>query len=212
VPFAAELGFGWTAAELGPVTVDLGDGRTVAFRGSADRVDRCLHGGIVVTDYKTGSTRGFEAIGDDGHTVRGTKLQLPVYAAAGRAAVGDPEAPVHARYWFVTSKGRFKAIGFDVTDEVVDEFRSVLGVVVDEIEAGHFPMRPPEPVWRPFIEDRYADPDGLGTADRHREWERKRRAPELRRFLELAEPEALAADTEADADAVAATTGAAPWT
>jgi hypothetical protein len=36
-----------------------------------------------------------------------------------------------------------------------------------------------------WIECPYCDPDGLGTADLHREWMRKRGAPELADYLDL---------------------------
>jgi hypothetical protein len=38
---------------------------------------------------------------------------------------------------------------------------------------------PPAPGPSPFIRCRYCDPDGMGTADRWREWERKQAAREL---------------------------------
>ena len=40
--------------------------------------------------------------------------------------------------------------------------------------------------WRTF-----ADPDGRGTRDRYREWERKRDAPEVAAYVALAEPDTL---------------------
>ncbi|HEY8545447.1 MAG TPA: hypothetical protein VIL36_10385, partial [Acidimicrobiales bacterium] len=40
----------------------------------------------------------------------------------------------------------------------------------------------------PFVRCRYCDPDGLGVADRRREWERKRDDPLVRPYAELAEP------------------------
>ena len=38
---------------------------------------------------------------------------------------------------------------------------------------------------KPFVSCRYCDPDGMGTADRYREWLRKRRDPRLTAYLTL---------------------------
>jgi hypothetical protein len=47
-------------------------------------------------------------------------------------------------------------------------------------------------VWRRWPECRYCDPDGLGTSDHYREWERIRPDPALRNYLALVEPDVLA--------------------
>jgi hypothetical protein len=41
----------------------------------------------------------------------------------------------------------------------------------------------------------YCDPDGLGVADRRREWERKRDDPVFARYADLAEPYVEVEDT-----------------
>jgi hypothetical protein len=51
--------------------------------------------------------------------------------------------------------------------------------VVDGIEAGIFPNTPQEPTFRPWVGCWYCEPDGLGTAVRWAEWQRKRHAPVL---------------------------------
>ena len=88
VPWRTELPFGTGGTE--PVRLGLGDGRVLLLRGMADRVDRAPSGGrIVVIDYKTGSIRPYRHLGATDPTHRGRRLQLPVYALAARAAVGD---------------------------------------------------------------------------------------------------------------------------
>ncbi len=57
VPEQVELRFG--PGHGVPVTVELPDGRTVAFKGYADRVDVAADGSISVLDYKTGRLVGF---------------------------------------------------------------------------------------------------------------------------------------------------------
>ncbi|MDH3755945.1 MAG: PD-(D/E)XK nuclease family protein, partial [Acidimicrobiia bacterium] len=115
---ASELGFGVSAARSGPVTWTLSDRRTLRFRGSADRVDRLSDGGLAVLDYKTGSTFAYRKLGPADPDQRGTRLQLPIYALAARAAVGEPRAPVRAAYWFVSDRGKYEQRGYELTPEI----------------------------------------------------------------------------------------------
>lgn len=190
-PVATERAFGYDGGDLGLVEFPLGDGRVLRLRGKADRIDVADDGRVVVTDYKTGSARRYQALRDGQPVGDGTHLQLPVYALAARAATGTPDAPVHARYWFVSLSGRPESLGFDVDDAVLDGFREVFGRIVDGIEAGLFPARPPEPVWTPFVECPTCDPDALGTRERWKAWERKRDDPLLAGYLALVEPRPL---------------------
>ena len=74
-------------------TFTMEDGRTIAFRGVADRVERRERGGQVtwqVLDYKTGKVEGKVALGEDWETKlrdgqHGKALQLLLYAAMLRA-------------------------------------------------------------------------------------------------------------------------------
>lgn len=182
-PIAAERPFGLLHTDTQPATIPLGDGRSIRVRGQIDRLDRATDGTLLVTDYKTGGLSRFRGIGDDTPLgADGLKLQLPIYALAMRQA--EPGSPrIRAEYWFTSTKGDFKAIGCDLTDAVEAELRRALVVAADGIAAGHFPLRPPEPRWMPWVECVYCDPDGLGTADRYREWERVREAPELAAYV-----------------------------
>ena len=88
-PVATELRFGFS--DTAPaVDLPLSDGRVLRFRGAADRVDRTAGGALWVIDYKTGRPYGVDP---DDPTVRGTMLQLPVYAHAARASFGDGRHP-----------------------------------------------------------------------------------------------------------------------
>lgn len=188
-PVAAEVPFGLDGEP--PVEVALGDGRVVRFRGKVDRLDAGEGGRLVVTDYKTGGSFGVKDLSPDDPVLGGTKLQLPVYGLAARARVGDAAAAVHADYWFVTTRHGFRTHGYDVDDTVLAALREALATIDSGIGAGHFPARPAEPGWRPFVDCAYCDPDGLGTATRWRDWRRKRLAPELRAYVRLIEPDAL---------------------
>jgi len=187
-PLATELAFGLGPDGRPPVQLPLPDGRVVRFRGMADRVDRAKDGGLIVSDYKTGRAESYKHLSPDDPHQGGTHLQLVVYALAARAAFGDPSAPVRADYWFTSSRGKFERIGYEVDDAVLAEVARAVAVIADGIAAGAFPARP-NPV-RPFthIDCWYCEPDGLGTSELRRAWERKRVDPVLAAYVALAEP------------------------
>ena len=182
-PVAAELAFGFDGQE--PVTLTLPSGRTVAFRGMADRVDDDGQS-LLVTDYKTGSTRGYEDMKSD-PLGRGRRLQLPVYAMAARQRFGA-DRPVRSRYWFVSEKAGFESYAIDLDDDVQARFHDVLEVIAAGITSGAFPARPGDPAWPAgFTNCNRCDFDRLCQAERDRHWERKKSAPAVRRYVELAE-------------------------
>jgi hypothetical protein len=187
-PFAAELAFGMDG-DLGAVELSLPDGRVLRVRGRIDRIDLAADGTVHVTDYKTGSYHeGYRGILNGDPISHGTKLQLPIYGLAGRLAVDDPTRRVRADYWFVTTRGGFDRCGYEITDEVLDRTRDVVGQIVSGIEAGLFPPHP-EPRSTYFrIACHVCNPDGLGTAELRSQWERKRHDPVLARYADLAEP------------------------
>jgi RecB family exonuclease len=173
------------------VPFPLPDGRTVRFRGAADRVDTTDDGGLVVADYKTGSTSRYQALTAASPHRGGTLLQLPVYGVAARTVLGRPEAPVFAQYWFTSTKGDFQRIGYAVDEAVIDAVGAAVATIADGVAAGVFPARPPsEPPWG-YVECRYCDPDGLGAGELRRSWERKRSQPALDAYVRLCEPEAV---------------------
>lgn len=202
-PIAAELAFGFDGGAVDVVPFPLPDGRALRFRGMADRIDRCDDGGLVVVDYKTGSVTPFTGLGEADPDKRGTKLQLAVYGEAARAFVDDPTAPVTARYWFVSDKGKWKRIGYPVTDAVRDRVQHVLGTIVAGVEAGVFCSHPrADNSTAPFVECPACDPDGLGVGELRRAWERKRADAALGAYVGLAEPH------DGEGDATPATPGA----
>jgi RecB family exonuclease len=182
---ATELRFGFRDAG-DAVAIALADGRTLRFRGSADRVDRADDGSLWVIDYKTGRAQGLDP---DDPTSAGTRLQLPVYAQAARSAFAEPDAPVGAAYWFVSTRGEFRWAELQLTTAVRARVDVVLRTITDGIEHGVFPCRVDAPDTRPRRWRTFEDPDLRGTRDRHREWERKRTAPELAAYVALAGPD-----------------------
>ncbi|HUR50196.1 MAG TPA: PD-(D/E)XK nuclease family protein [Acidimicrobiales bacterium] len=184
-PIAAELSFGRGPNDNPPVEIDV-NGERIPFSGSADRVDRDGRG-LVVTDYKTGGSDSFAGLKDD-PVLRGTKLQLHIYARAARQVHGDEHTPVKARYWFVSEKGKFDEAAVDL-DRDAPRFDEALQVITDGIKQGLFPARPGEDGFYGFENCGYCDFRKLCPVDRDRRWERTRSDPALRAYRELAEPD-----------------------
>ena len=188
-PAAAELGFGMPDSPAGPAAIEIGHGRSLRVRGSIDRVDETDDGGLLVIDYKAGSTRSYEKLSLDDPTLGGSRLQLVLYDLAARRLRGAADsADGHGAYWFVSSKGRFTEIGYP-TNAARQQVLEAVGAVVDGIGAGLFPMHPEEPGWKPWVSCRYCEPDGMGTKDQWRDWQRKQRDPALAAYLDLIEPD-----------------------
>jgi RecB family exonuclease len=171
---ASEMRFGADDA----ASIELPDGRRIRLKGSIDRVDRTRDGRLVVTDHKSGGKDKFKDMTVDDPTVGGTLFQLPSYAAAARARFGDADTPVYAEYGLLR-KGDYARPGFPMGPEVDARVSEALALVVAGIETGFFPNRPERPGWRFYVGCHYCEPDGLGTAERWAEWERKHHDPRL---------------------------------
>jgi len=187
----SELAFGLDGGQPA-VTLDLGDGRLVRLRGKVDRIDAGPGGALAVLDYKTGGVTAYRSLDRGDPVGRGTMLQLPIYGLAARAWVGDADRPVYAGYWFVSDRGGFRQIGYQLDESRLQRFVGVVGVILDGLAAGHYPQRPPEVAWPWRGRPSYVDHDGLGVRDLQRMWERKRGASELASYVELVEGEAIA--------------------
>ena len=101
---------------------------------------------------------------------------------------------MRADYWFTSTKGKFEQKGYEVTPEVFDVVTEAIHTIVTGIEAGLFPPHPEESgkSWTQWIDCPHCDPDGLGTGDARRAWERKVGDPVQEPYLLLAgvlEPE-----------------------
>jgi ATP-dependent helicase/nuclease subunit B len=79
-------------------------------------------------------------------------------------------------------------VGYDVTDDVLQRTSEVLGGIVQGIEAGVFAPRPSDLSTYSWIDCHACNPDGLGTAELRKQWDRKRFDPALAAYAELAEP------------------------
>ena len=178
VPVATELAFGLDDQE--PVVVELADGRTIRFRGRADRVDATAPGGHVVSDYKTGKGSKYEKI-DEGDAVRGgTLLQLGLYAESAIQRLGASEP--HTQYWMVDEASGFAPHGYPWTADRRARFLEVVTAIVDGIEGGVFAAVPGEwDSWRRTHHNcRYCAFDDVCPRDRGDHADVKVHAPELR--------------------------------
>jgi len=201
-PVAVELAFGVPRRDgeevLPPVVIDLPEGRSIAVRGRADRLDVAGDGTIHVVDYKTGSSSKFKKLSEEEPVQRGSRLQLPVYGLAGRLHQGAPDAPVRAEYWFLNRKAKFERIGYQVSDDVLTIAADALSRIMSGIEAGLFPPHPEDNTsTRPsrFVSCGTCDPDRLGTVELRQSWERKRGDALLAVYADFVEP--LEAELEA---------------
>jgi RecB family exonuclease len=174
----SELRFGHD----GDVTLPLADGRHLAVSGFADRVDRTADGELVIMDHKTGKPDQFKKVTAADPTEGGTKFQLPIYAAAALATIGEhagaSATPVRAEYDFFR-RGQFERYGYAFDQSVWNRVATDLQDVVDGIEAGLFPAVTGPPQYQHHVECWYCQPDGLGVEERYAEWHAKQADPRL---------------------------------
>ena len=168
VPERVELQFG--PGHGVPVAIELPGGRTITFKGFADRVDVASDGSASVIDYKTGGAWGFEE-SDRDPLARGAKLQLPVYGLAARSRLGN--VPVHVAYWFVSEKGNFRQIRYALDSAAMERFSEVVTVLVDGVEQGLFPARPGDK----NKNCKFCDFESMCPGDREVSWNKVRDAP-----------------------------------
>ena len=175
--------------------------RQLAVRGSIDRVDETDSGGLVVIDYKSGSSRSYKDLTADDPTPAGGHLQLVLYALAARQILGRPDAEARGDYWFVSRRGGFVSIGYRVDVTTEERVLATVAAIVDGIGAGLFPLHPEKPGWRRWVPCPFCEPDGLGTRDVWRDWERKRTHPDLLGYTALIAPALQDDQSEASAGA-----------
>lgn len=168
-PVEAELGFG---IDDEPSEVRLPDGRTIRLRGFVDRVDATSDGGVLVIDYKGGSTRGFDGLASD-PLDGGRRLQLPLYARVVAERLGR-DGPRTALYW-LTRNGELRPV--ELEEQLETDLDTTVAAALDGISGGLFPGVPGEAVGWPrltYANCRYCDFDRICPTDRQREWDRVR--------------------------------------
>lgn len=191
--FRAEAAFGVRATParpepLPPATLTLRDGSTVTFRGVVDRVDIGADGALAVVDYKTGSTRNYEALKPGNPLGGGKFLQLPVYALAFR---DQSNGPVSARYWFITEQAGFEQKEVVLDDAAFAQFGEVVETLVETMRAGYFPAVPGDETWingDTYDHCRYCPYDFVCPSNQRSEaWLADKQDPGLAAFVGLAD-------------------------
>ncbi|MDA1257431.1 MAG: PD-(D/E)XK nuclease family protein [Chloroflexi bacterium] len=188
IPVATELGFG-DGEKTQAVSLSLGAGRTLSFRGRMDRVDMSQDGRrATVIDYKSGSKRSYEGIAKD-PVDSGRHLQLPIYGMALRQSYPDLEE-INAEFWFVMDSAGAGLVGGPI-ENAERRMREVVDGIAAGIDAGVFPAYPGEGS-RPrpgggFGADNcvYCPYDRLCPANRGWLWERKADDPTATPFTGL---------------------------
>lgn len=188
VPREPEMGFGMPGSVNPALVIALPGGREVALRGKIDRVDSTPDGArAVVLDYKSGKWDRYKGLDKD--PVKGGKvLQLPVYALAAGKDLGFGE--VAAYYWFVGEEAGYHRIGYLLNDRALKRFQEAAAVIIDGIDSGVFAANPGKPSGDGgHANCRICPYDRVCPINRRRVWERKRQSPELRRYMEMTEPD-----------------------
>ena len=173
-PAATELTFGRADPEGSileiPYEVTTSRGtQSLLLAGSIDRLDT-RSGTQRVTDYKTGKPpRDPDRPTAEDPTMKGTRFQLPLYAAAAANARDLPVSEV--RYWYCTERGGFTQVALPVTDVLMEQVREDVGHLVDALQRGWFPLKGGRGSSRDLA-------NLLGGADLDRIWEQlSRREP-----------------------------------
>ncbi|MDO8689571.1 MAG: PD-(D/E)XK nuclease family protein, partial [Dehalococcoidia bacterium] len=185
-PHRVEFRFGFNqAGSLSPIELKLPGGVTLRFRGAVDRIDVDASGSrAMITDYKSGSAFTYRDMGKD-PLGKGKHLQLPVYALAVRAAMGDA-VDVSAQYWFISSRAGFVRREVNLAKEE-GRFRQVVAAIASGIQAGVFPAHPGGPGRDQPENCGYCGFLRICPSDKDALWERKMASPELAAYTGLLE-------------------------
>lgn len=128
----------WVALEqrfgqrgVAPIELSL-PGGSIQVTGAIDRVDRMPEGGLVIVDYKTGSSYGYTR--KTGLYNGGRRLQHVLYAAVAEQLFGEPV--LRAEYHFPTVKGKNHPAAYAI-GELTDGFM-IVDRLLDIVAHGHF--------------------------------------------------------------------------
>jgi ATP-dependent helicase/DNAse subunit B len=115
----------------------------IRLTGFVDRIDLHPGGRARIIDYKSGAVYNMRPNLFRG----GENLQLPIYLLAADQMLRDngrSHGAEEAQYFYVTSKGRFRRIGFTraALDQRRTEFDTILRTMTEGIASGIFPQNP----------------------------------------------------------------------
>ena len=181
-PVRVELPFGLQDSE--PLPIHLPNGRTLRFRGLADRIDTTEDGRVIVSDYKSGGTKKYKDLHVD-PVQAGQTLQLGLYAEAARRETGIEDAS--AAYWMLDADAKNTRKGYEWTEDRRDRFVDVLTTITGGIADGMFAAEPGE--WDTFRQTNktctYCQFDSVCPRSRGEQQAAKSDAPELNIRREL---------------------------
>lgn len=189
-PLHTELRFGMAGAP--PVPIATVGGARLNLRGAIDRIDRGPDGRLHVMDYKTGSS---SKVSEDDPHLKGTRLQLLLYALAAAHELGGDPTAVFSGYWFLRARPDQQVTGYVTTASVAASVLEAVDVIIDGIAEGAFPQHPDPSTRTRWVSCEYCDPDGLGVAEAERRFVRKAQDPALAAYVALARPAMVAAPT-----------------
>jgi ATP-dependent helicase/nuclease subunit B len=169
------------------VEIPMPGGRALHLHGSIDRIDQHLDGALEIIDYKTGKHYSYKGLSEDTPHDGGKRLQLYIYALAGRQQFPGALS-VTASYWFTETN---QLIGYQVTERVEQDVAAAIHTIVDGIESGVFPAHPSGKKIRGWVDCWFCTPDGLSSAEARREWKQMRHDPALAAYRALSQPEAV---------------------
>lgn len=181
-PISIELPFGLKEKEALEIELPAAKpgepGRTLRFRGLADRVDMTTSGRVIVSDYKTGKSKKYKDLDDD-PVQEGKTLQLGLYAEAALRETGAHEAT--SAYWMLEAGDKDTRLGYKWDEEKRSRFLDVLSTITDGIEGGIFAAEPGEWVELYQVNEacRFCDFDSLCPSARGEQAEAKAATPEL---------------------------------
>lgn len=193
-PHSVEHSFGMPTSEDPPFELNTPQTGLLLFGGFIDRLDVSPDGKTaLVLDYKTGGTGGYANMSND-PVMRGTRLQLPVYARAAQEIaerLGIPVEDVKAAYWFVSSRGGFVTRPSEPAglDEMLEPFTKAVKTIDAGIKRGLFPANPGMSRSSPTENCAHCDFDKIcpPRSRRWRTWERKRKNdPRLADYVSMA--------------------------
>ena len=186
--YLTERPFGYRD-DNGSITVN--DDLSVHFRGKIDLIAISPDGErALVLDFKSGTT-SYSDIEKD-VTDAGKKLQLPIYSIVADEILGHA-TDIEAAFWFVFLSGgqRLRPMKLATLEEARERFNHVISKIVNGVESGIFPARPGDRKRygdNEFWENcRYCPYDAVCPSDRLVSWNRKKHAPQIAEYVELAE-------------------------
>lgn len=125
-----EYGFGETSR----ATYRLSDGRTIALRGRADRIDRFADGTLRIVDYKTGRPTSYQPDPKKAAFNGGRLLQPALYADAIGSALDGTVS--RFEYRFPTDRGGNAIVPFEAA--AFADSRELITALVSHVSRGHF--------------------------------------------------------------------------